>query len=85
MAFDPKDKTAWRDFAHTTGVFLSSALAEFEARQKAAPPIRVFDFELLAAASEDAFHFLDGKLQAREGGMQASIEDSGGKLHLKLN
>lgn len=85
MAFDPKDNKTWHDFAHTTAVLLSSALAEFEAgRGSERASGRVFDFELLAAASEDVFHFTDGELLAREGGMQASIKGDGEHLRLEL-
>jgi len=36
MGFDPNDKKAWRDFAHTTGVLLGAGLAEFEAQSRRA-------------------------------------------------
>ena len=85
MAFDPNDKKAWRDFAHATGVLLGAALAEFEAEASSeAPSGCVFAFELMAAASDAAFHFPDGAVQAREGGMTANLRSHEGEMRLEL-
>jgi len=90
MGFDPDDKKAWRDFAHTTGVLLGAALAEFEAgtREDTEPQDtgadNVFVFQLMAAASEDAFHFADGAVQARGGEMTASLSTGKGEMRLEL-
>jgi hypothetical protein len=90
MGFDPNDKKAWRDFAHTTGVLLGAALAEFEVetRQDSSPEDagadNVFVFQLMAAASDDAFHFADGAVQARGGEMTASLGAGKGEMRLEL-
>jgi hypothetical protein len=90
MGFDPNAKKAWRDFAHTTGVLLGAALAEFEAetREETAPQDaasdNMFVFELMAAASDDAFHFADGAVQARGGEMTASLGAGKGEMRLEL-
>ncbi len=92
MGFDPDSAKAWRDFVHTAKVLLASALARHEMARHAvmkteaagSAPVRVFEFELLAAASRLEMRFEGGEVLARGGGLKAVIAELDGELNVKL-